>query len=144
MIQVMPDGQYAGHVWPAADRWEVDDHGRLDLFRRHNLLMTYQSGEWAWVQDVSKMRGTTTICTDDTLKMVREALSYAMTEKQTWSTDQGKKYSAILQRLVADIERQRPTGSDGKHGDLHTPECQCDVAPLGEIAQNTRHGQKPS
>ncbi|QHB37218.1 hypothetical protein QDA03_gp23 [Microbacterium phage Terij] len=31
-----------------------------------------------------------------------------------------------LQRLVAEIDRHRPLGADGKHGDLHTPTCGCE------------------
>jgi hypothetical protein len=35
-----------------------------------------------------------------------------------------------LQRLVAECDRHRPLGPDGKHGDRHTATCGCeDVAP---------------
>lgn len=31
-----------------------------------------------------------------------------------------------LGRLVDEIDRHRPLGPDGKHGDLHTPTCGCE------------------
>jgi hypothetical protein len=32
-----------------------------------------------------------------------------------------------VRELMAECDRKRPTGSDGKHGDLHTTECGCDL-----------------
>lgn len=58
-----------------------------------------------------------------TLKMVREALCYA--EATMLQTVQGQKYLEIVQDLVEDIDRQRPLGRDGKHGNLHTDNCGC-------------------
>lgn len=71
------------------------------------------------------------IYTDDSLKMVREALCVAQAaignfpnRPTNWSGCTG-----ILQTLINDIDRQRPLGSDGKHGNLHTPTCGCEDKP---------------
>lgn len=72
-----------------------------------------------------------TITVHDSLKMVRETLCVA----QTWigigpvSDPRRREHINRLQRMIDDINRQRPLGSDGKHGDRHTPTCGCpDVA----------------
>lgn len=31
-----------------------------------------------------------------------------------------------VRELITECDRKRPTGPDGKHGNLHTPECGCD------------------
>jgi hypothetical protein len=69
---------------------------------------------------------TATISTSDPLKAVREALCIG----QTWlqavhDTGQAERARGVLQRLIEDIDRQRPLGPDGKHGDRHTPTCGC-------------------
>lgn len=33
---------------------------------------------------------------------------------------------AKIQELLNECDRQRPLGADGKHGNLHTPECGCE------------------
>jgi len=70
----------------------------------------------------------TTIHTEDTLKSVRETLCVAMTSvgQMPYPADYKRKHVALMQRLCFDIDVQRPLGSDGKHGDLHTPTCGCD------------------
>lgn len=71
----------------------------------------------------------------DSLKMVRETLcavqnGAAGVDRMTHSDRVG--------RIIADIDRQRPLGSNGKHGDRHTPTCGCDrPEPQGE-ASNAR------
>lgn len=67
----------------------------------------------------------------DTLKMLRETLCraqaaiHAENEKYApWETDPGD--LARFQRLIDEIDRQRPLGQDGEHGDRHTPTCGCD------------------
>jgi hypothetical protein len=63
----------------------------------------------------------------DSLKMVREALCLAETWLQgVHDTGQAEEARGTLQRLIADIDRQRPLGPDGKHGDRHTPTCGCE------------------
>lgn len=73
----------------------------------------------------------TTITSDDsrdTLKMIRETLCVAQSSLATneFIATRTQEHSQRLQRLIDDIDRQRPLGSDGKHGDLHTPGCQCE------------------
>jgi hypothetical protein len=67
----------------------------------------------------------------DTLKMIRETLCVAQTavnhvpgfaSRATWDT-------ALIGRIIAEIDRQRPLGVNGKHGDLHTPTCGCEDKP---------------
>lgn len=72
-----------------------------------------------------------TISVNDSLKMVRETLCVA----QTWvgaappRDPRRREHVQRLQRLIDDIDRQRPLGPDGKHGQQHTPTCGCpDVA----------------
>lgn len=61
----------------------------------------------------------------DSLKMTREALviaEQAMLKHPGATAHQIKRIGG----LIADIDRQRPIGSDGKHGDRHTPTCGCE------------------
>lgn len=64
----------------------------------------------------------------DSLKMIRETLCVA----QAWlgrsmlSPPSKKLHVERIGRLIADIDRQRPLGPDGKHGDLHTDTCGCE------------------
>ena len=54
------------------------------------------------------------------LKMLRETLSRAQSGRLT------PEDSDRINDLVAEIDRHRPLGPDGKHGDLHTPTCGCE------------------
>lgn len=56
----------------------------------------------------------------DDLKSLRETLARV----QTSPIDADD--SDRIGRIIAEIDRQRPLGTDGKHGDLHTPTCGCD------------------
>ncbi len=64
----------------------------------------------------------------DTLKMIRETLCQAQSAITQWPADEDRKpvHLARLGRLINDIDRQRPLGPDGKHGDRHTQTCGCD------------------
>lgn len=55
----------------------------------------------------------------DTLKMVRESLCVAQ-------SGVGREHRERIQRMIAEIDRQRPLGPDGKHGNRHTPFCGCE------------------
>jgi hypothetical protein len=70
----------------------------------------------------------TTICTTDTLKMVRETLCVAQSAIAFTFADDPRlaEHTDRLQRLIDDVDRQRPLGPDGKHGDRHTLTCGCD------------------
>lgn len=64
----------------------------------------------------------------DTLKMVRETFAIAqqriVATRPEHRSDQ--RHAERLGRLIAEIDRQRPLGPDGKHGNLHTPTCECE------------------
>lgn len=53
------------------------------------------------------------------LKMLRETLCRAQNDAN--DSDMRR-----LSALIAEIDRHRPLGPDGKHGDLHTPTCGCE------------------
>lgn len=59
-----------------------------------------------------------------TPKALHEAFCYAQTYLP--DTDQGKYFRFVLQDLLNELERQRPLGPDGKHGNLHTESCGCE------------------
>lgn len=56
------------------------------------------------------------------LKMLREDLCMLM--RMVPDVYSGKNYR--LQMLLNEIDRHRPLGSNGKHGNLHTPTCGCE------------------
>lgn len=62
----------------------------------------------------------------DTLKMIRETLYIA---QKAIGHSRGEHRDRI-QRIINEIDRQRPLGPDGKHGDRHTPTCGCEDIPL--------------
>ena len=66
----------------------------------------------------------------DTLKMIRETLCVAQTAIGISFADNSRVNEHIdrIQRMTDEIDRQRPLGVDGKHGNLHTPTCGCEVA----------------
>jgi hypothetical protein len=76
--------------------------------------------------DVPKMTTIHSGHPADTLKMIRETLCVAQSAivshygRPTAQSDVDR-----IQRLIDDIDKQRPLGPDGKHGDLHTEWCQC-------------------
>lgn len=63
----------------------------------------------------------------DTLKMLRETLCVAETRivNSPLDADRRPSHVARIGRLIRNIDEQRPLGSDGKHGDRHTPTCGC-------------------
>lgn len=59
------------------------------------------------------------------LKSLRETLAVA----QALYTRDGQGWvgrGELLSGLIVEIDRHRPLGSDGTHGDLHTPTCGCE------------------
>lgn len=62
----------------------------------------------------------------DSLKMIRETLCVAQVAVWRGTGSRAEEHSQRLGRIIAEIDRQRPVGSDGKHGDLHTPTCGCE------------------
>lgn len=72
-----------------------------------------------------------TLRTPDSLKMIRESLCVAQTamyyaDRLNTAQIRQSDYDRIT-RLIEDIDRQRPLGSNGKHGKLHTETCGCDA-----------------
>lgn len=67
-----------------------------------------------------KKRANLRVETSD-LKMMRETLSIAQSR-----VHRSPHQRARLQKLIDEIERHRPTASNGKHGNLHTRACGCE------------------
>jgi hypothetical protein len=63
----------------------------------------------------------------DSLKSLRETLCIAQSAIAARVVDVQRQRLDIekIGRLIADIDRQRPLGPDGKHGTLHTQTCGC-------------------
>lgn len=60
------------------------------------------------------------------VKALRETLAVAQTEVCNADAEYGK-HAKILQELIDQCDLFRPLGPDGKHGDLHTPWCGCEL-----------------
>lgn len=60
-------------------------------------------------------------------KMLRETICVAQAAiGQQYPNDlRLREHLNRLQRLADECDRKRPLGSDGKHGNRHTPECGC-------------------
>lgn len=89
---------------------------------------------------------------EDSLKSLREtlcvaqaALPIAYADAPLAETDAGAierfgrqlAHSERLGRLIAEIDRQRPLGPDGQHGDRHTVTCGCLDKP--SVSEGTGH-----
>lgn len=61
----------------------------------------------------------------DDPKMLRETLCVAQTWINLSGDSRKREHSDRLERLIAECDRHRPLGRDGKHGNLHTPTCGC-------------------
>jgi hypothetical protein len=74
-------------------------------------------------------------------KMLRETLCVAQNAIANSPYDDGRKKKHIdrLSRLIAECDRHRPLGSDGKHGNRHTPTCGCEDVDAATAL--TRHDQ---
>lgn len=61
-------------------------------------------------------------------KMLRETLCVAQTLIGLYSRQEDRKAEHIerLQALIDQLDVHRPLGSDGKHGERHTPTCGCE------------------
>jgi hypothetical protein len=72
-----------------------------------------------------------TITTDDSLKMIRETLCVAQTHVGLSDDPRKREHIDRMQRLISDIDRRRPLGRNGRHGDLHTACCGCEDVDAG-------------
>lgn len=73
-----------------------------------------------------------TISAPDSLKMIRETLCVTQARIGYAADPRNREHIDRLQRLIDSIDQQRPLGPDGKHGDLHTPNCQCEDGAAGD------------
>lgn len=56
------------------------------------------------------------------IKMLREDLCRRQVQADQWPSD----IASAVDVLINMIDRHRPLGQDGSHGDLHTPTCGCE------------------
>lgn len=79
----------------------------------------------------------TTLTTDHTPKMVREALCFAEGAVARLVpgtlTAQTSLTGLVLADLIRECDRHRPLGPDGTHGDRHTLTCGCEDVPAGVL-----------
>ena len=61
---------------------------------------------------------------EDSLKSLRETFCVAQTVLTLASN--ARSHQERLGRIINEIDRQRPLGRDGKHGNLHTETCGCE------------------
>lgn len=59
-----------------------------------------------------------------TIKMLREDLCRRQVQAEAWPSD----IQSAVDVLINMIDRHRPLGSDGSHGNLHTSTCGCEDA----------------
>lgn len=59
------------------------------------------------------------------IKMLREDLCRRQVQSKDWPDS----IASAVDVLIAMIDKHRPLGTDGKHGDLHTPTCGCEAVP---------------
>jgi hypothetical protein len=81
----------------------------------------------------------------DSPKMLIETLAVAQGRVGNSHYDEPRKREHIdrLQRLIDECERHRPTGRGGKHGDMHTLTCGCQVSRLRKVAALLRRHYSP-
>ena len=77
--------------------------------------------------------------TPDNPKALRETLLVAIHTMQNFSMANRKgDHIDRLRRLVAECDRKRPLGMDGRHGNRHTNECGCDISESDRTASILR------
>lgn len=57
------------------------------------------------------------------IKMLREDLCRRQAQSAEWPND----VKVAVQELIDLVDRHRPLKSNGKHGELHTETCGCDL-----------------
>lgn len=60
------------------------------------------------------------------VKVLREELCRQQVRAESWPSD----IASAVDVLINMIDRHRPLGQDGSHGDLHTATCGCEDRPL--------------
>lgn len=61
--------------------------------------------------------------------MLRETLCEAQALIIQWMPDGHEHHVKRIQALIDEVDRHRPLGQDGKHGDRHTETCGCEDKP---------------
>lgn len=61
---------------------------------------------------------------EDSLKSLRE--TFCVAQSSLGERERTKVHRERLGRIINEIDRQRPLGRDGKHGNLHTETCGCE------------------
>lgn len=81
----------------------------------------------------------------DSPKMLRETLCVAQSRFGNSLLDEDRKMEHInrLQRLINECDRHRPLGPDGKHGNLHTLTCGCELSGLISGARENLETWRP-
>ena len=64
---------------------------------------------------------------DESPKMLRETLCVAQSAIGMVDPCHADPHIARLQKLIDECDRHRPIGPDGRHGDLHTDTCGCEL-----------------
>ncbi|QDH91669.1 hypothetical protein QDA01_gp20 [Microbacterium phage Cinna] len=99
--------------------------------------MIHDSGDgWKWMLLDGFAEEAALVIPSADLKSLRETLCRAQTALQVMLPPTLEGYEAEagqhlidlerLDKVIAEIDRNRPLGTDGKHGDLHTPTCGCE------------------
>lgn len=57
------------------------------------------------------------------IKLLREDLCRRQVQSDEWP----QQIASAVEVLVAMIDKHRPLGTDGRHGDLHTDTCGCEI-----------------
>ncbi len=66
----------------------------------------------------------------DNIKMAREALCLAQMALHESDANIANSVPRRIGMLIKELDKHRPLGPDGKHGDLHTPTCGCEDKPM--------------
>lgn len=111
-------GSFTPHETPALAAADAVRTAISRGVRRTDDQFTFHRTEQGWAQ------GVVLHLTDpsDSLKMLRETLSAV--QNGAAGVDR-MKHSERIGRIIAEIDRQRPLGHDGKHGNRDTETCGC-------------------
>lgn len=146
-----------GHVadgvqWPdgtATVRWASDRASTVHWDRIEDAIAIHGHGgatRIVWTDEADPSTENTTLTVIDGPKMLRETFCTAQNAIAHSPYDDDRKQSHIdrLSRLIAECDRHRPLGANGKHGDLHTPTCGCEDVDAATIvaAVNAQHDRE--
>lgn len=117
------------------DQWETAACIRTHDDGPGTERMIHDSGDgWRWMLLDGFTPEAPLIVPAADLKALREALCVAQTAMGYMLTDPDDTEETArliaqrerIEQIIAEIDRNRPLGPDGKHGNLHTPTCGCD------------------